>query len=107
MKPLYKEKYPHVFEPLVVGKHQNIIFKNRIFQAPVGVGATGGGADGGRLTLTEYLYESSKGRHELIQQNFLHQKHEWSVASNAYSCNYVCFRLHCIRPHDCHHEEFP
>lgn len=51
MKPLYKEKYPHVFEPLVVGKHQNIIFKNRIFQAPVGVGATGGGADDGRMNL--------------------------------------------------------
>ncbi|MGI6227424.1 MAG: FAD-dependent oxidoreductase [Peptococcales bacterium] len=51
MKPLYKEKYPHLFEPLVVGKKKNIIFKNRIFQAPVGVGATGGGADDGRMNL--------------------------------------------------------
>lgn len=51
MKPLYKEKYPHLFEPLVVGKNKNIIFKNRIFQAPVGVGATGGGADDGRMNL--------------------------------------------------------
>ena len=51
MKPLYKQKYPHVFEPLTVGKNKNITFKNRIFQAPVGVGATGGGADDGRMNL--------------------------------------------------------
>jgi 2,4-dienoyl-CoA reductase-like NADH-dependent reductase (Old Yellow Enzyme family)/thioredoxin reductase len=51
MKPLYKQKYPHIFEPLIVGKDKNIIFKNRIFQAPVGVGATGGGADDGRMNL--------------------------------------------------------
>ena len=51
MKPTYKEKYPHIFEPLVCGQKNNIIFKNRIFQAPVGVGATGGGADNGRMNL--------------------------------------------------------
>ncbi len=51
MKPLYKEKYPHLFQPLVAGKNQNIIFNNRMFQAPVGVGATGGGADNGRMNL--------------------------------------------------------
>ena len=51
MKPIYKEKYPHLFEPMYVGQKKNIVFKNRIFQAPVGVGATGGGADNGRINL--------------------------------------------------------
>ena len=51
MKPIYKEKYPHLFEPMYVGQKKNIVFKNRIFQAPVGERATGGGADNGRINL--------------------------------------------------------
>ncbi len=35
MKPIYKEKYPHLFEPLVLGKHK-VEVKNRIFTAPMG-----------------------------------------------------------------------
>ena len=50
MKPTYKEKYPHLFEPLVAGKNK-VVFNNRVFLAPVGAGPTGGGADNGRMNL--------------------------------------------------------
>ena len=44
MKPLYKEKYPHLFEPMYVGKN-HVRFNNRVRVAPIGTGATGGGED--------------------------------------------------------------
>lgn len=33
-KPLYKDKYPHLFQPLVVGK-KKLVYKNRIMAAPM------------------------------------------------------------------------
>lgn len=49
-KPAYKEKYPHMFEPLVIkrGRHE-VVFNNRMMMSPVGIVATGGGADNGRI----------------------------------------------------------
>ena len=44
MKPIYKEKYPLLFEPMYVGKNK-IRFNNRALMAPIGSGATGGGED--------------------------------------------------------------
>ena len=41
MKPIYKEKYPHLFEPMYVGKNK-VMFNNRVRVAPIGTGATGG-----------------------------------------------------------------
>lgn len=35
MKPIYKEKYPHLFEPLILGKNR-VEIKNRVFTAPMG-----------------------------------------------------------------------
>lgn len=35
MKPLYKEKYPHVFEPLTVGRSKKLELKHRILMAPI------------------------------------------------------------------------
>lgn len=35
MKPIYKEKYPHLFEPLILGKNK-VEIKNRVFTAPMG-----------------------------------------------------------------------
>ncbi len=35
MKPIYKEKYPHLFEPLILGK-KHVEIKNRVFTAPMG-----------------------------------------------------------------------
>ncbi len=35
MKPIYKEKYPHLFEPLILGK-KKVEIKNRVFTAPMG-----------------------------------------------------------------------
>ncbi|MBR5319748.1 MAG: FAD-dependent oxidoreductase [Peptococcaceae bacterium] len=44
MKPVYKQKYPHLFEPMYVGKNK-VRFNNRALVAPIGSGATGGGED--------------------------------------------------------------
>ena len=44
MKPVYKEKYPHLFEPMYVGRNR-VRFNNRVRVAPIGTGATGGGED--------------------------------------------------------------
>ncbi len=44
MKPIYKEKYPHLFEPMYVGK-KKVRFNNRALVTPLGSGATGGGED--------------------------------------------------------------
>ena len=44
MKPIYKEKYPHLFEPMYVGKNK-VRFNNRVLVGPMGSGATGGGED--------------------------------------------------------------
>lgn len=44
MKPIYKEKYPHLFEQMYVGKNR-VRFNNRVLVAPIGSGATGGGED--------------------------------------------------------------
>ena len=41
MKPTYKEKYPHLFEPMYVGKNK-VRFNNRACMAPIGSIATGG-----------------------------------------------------------------
>ena len=51
-KPAYKEKYPHLFEPLVIKRGRNeVVFNNRIMMSPVGIVATGGGADNGRINV--------------------------------------------------------
>ncbi|MDO4280250.1 MAG: NAD(P)/FAD-dependent oxidoreductase [Peptococcaceae bacterium] len=42
MKPTYKNKYPHLFEPMYVGKNK-VRFNNRACMAPIGSIATGGG----------------------------------------------------------------
>ena len=44
MKPVYKEKYPHLFEPMFAGKNR-VRFNNRALVGPIGSGATGGGED--------------------------------------------------------------
>lgn len=44
MKPVYKKRYPHLFEPMYVGKNK-IRFNNRVLVTPLGSGATGGGED--------------------------------------------------------------
>ena len=50
MKPVYKEKYPHLFEPMYVGKNK-VRFNNRACMAPIGSIATGGGESSeGRIT---------------------------------------------------------
>ena len=50
MKATYLEKYPRMFEPLTIRRGRNeFVFNNRVMMAPVGICATGGGADNGRI----------------------------------------------------------
>ncbi len=56
MKPLYKEKYPLLFTPLIVGKNK-VEYKNRIFQAPMGM-ALGTDANGLINIIGEEYYSS-------------------------------------------------
>lgn len=66
MKPIYKEKYPHLFEPLVVGKNQ-IEFKNRVFTAPMGC-PLAQGTDGALNDFGVNLYgDFAKGGFGLVQ----------------------------------------
>ncbi|MGI6226485.1 MAG: FAD-dependent oxidoreductase [Peptococcales bacterium] len=52
VKPMYKEKYPYMFTPLVIKRGKNeVVFNNRIMMSPVGIVATGGGADNGRINI--------------------------------------------------------
>ena len=44
MKPIYKEAYPHLFEPLILGK-KKVEIKNRVFTAPMGVRRRAGPTD--------------------------------------------------------------
>ncbi|TEB11693.1 NAD(P)/FAD-dependent oxidoreductase [Pelotomaculum propionicicum] len=43
-KQFYKEKYPHLFEPMVVGKKKDV-YKNRILLAPMASISSAGGAE--------------------------------------------------------------
>lgn len=50
MIPAYLKKYPKLFEPLTIRRGRNeFVFNNRVMMAPVGICATGGGADNGRI----------------------------------------------------------
>ncbi len=50
MIPAYIKKYPKMFEPLTIRRGRNeFVFNNRVMMAPVGICATGGGADNGRI----------------------------------------------------------
>ncbi len=50
MIPAYVKKYPKMFEPLTIRRGRNeFVFNNRVMMAPVGICATGGGADNGRI----------------------------------------------------------
>jgi len=42
----YQEKYPHLFEPLVVGKKKKVEFKNRLHVGPMGTAGTGSNPNG-------------------------------------------------------------
>ena len=48
MIPAYIKKYPKLFAPLTIRRGRNeFVFNNRVMMAPVGICATGGGADNG------------------------------------------------------------
>ena len=48
--PAYRKKYPHIFTPLTIRRsNKEVVFNNRVMMSPVGIVATGGGADNGRI----------------------------------------------------------
>ena len=52
MIPEYAKKYPKMFEPLTIRRGRNeFVFNNRVMMSPVGICATGGGADNGRINI--------------------------------------------------------
>ena len=52
MIPAYIKKYPKMFEPLTIRRGRNeFVFNNRVMMSPVGICATGGGADNGRINI--------------------------------------------------------
>ncbi len=52
MIPAYIKKYPKLFEPLTIRRGRTeFVFNNRVMMSPVGICATGGGADNGRINI--------------------------------------------------------
>ena len=52
MIPEYAKKYPKMFEPLTIRRGRSeFVFNNRVMMSPVGICATGGGADNGRINI--------------------------------------------------------
>ena len=97
MKPVYKEKYPHLFEPLYAGKRR-IRFNNRINVAPIGSGATGGGEDSdGRINTfgIDYWMRYIQGgfsRVTLPMEVPIDGSHEHMFNLNPKTCNQMNFQ---------------
>ena len=97
MKPVYKEKYPHLFEPLYTGKRR-IRFNNRINVAPIGSGATGGGEDSdGRINTfgIDYWMRYIQGgfsRVTLPMEVPIDGSHEHMFNLNPKTCNQMNFQ---------------
>ena len=67
MKPVYKEKYPHLFEPMYVGRNK-VRFNNRVRVAPIGTGATGGGGEVGHIPTAFHTdWQCSCGKHGCLE----------------------------------------
>ena len=97
MKPIYKEKYPHLFEPLYVGKNK-VRFNNRFNVAPIGSGATGGGEDSdGRINTfgIDYWMRYIQGgfsRVTLPMEVPIDGSHEHMFNLNPKTCNQMNFQ---------------
>jgi len=97
MKPTYKEKYPHLFEPLYVGKNK-VRFNNRANIAPIGTGATGGGEDSdGRINTFGIDFwmrfiEGGFSRVTLPMEVPIDGSHEHCFNLNPKTCNQMNFQ---------------
>ncbi|MGI6226486.1 MAG: hypothetical protein ACOYJ1_09545, partial [Peptococcales bacterium] len=98
MKPLYKQKYPHLFEPMVVGKNK-VVFKNRALVAPIGSIATGGGEDSdGRINDygIDHCMEYIRGGFSSVclpMEVPIDGGHEHMFNTNPKTCNQMNFHL--------------
>ncbi|NLW24585.1 MAG: FAD-dependent oxidoreductase [Clostridia bacterium] len=98
MKPIYKEKYPHLFQPMVVGKNK-VVFKNRALVAPIGSIATGGGEDSdGRINIfgINHCMEYIRGGFASIclpMEVPIDGGHEHMFNVNPKTCNQMNFHL--------------
>ena len=97
MKPIYKEKYPHLFEPMYVGKNK-VRFNNRVLVGPMGSGATGGGEDSdGRINTfgIDYWMRYIQGgfsRVTLPMEVPIDGSHEHMFNLNPKTCNQMNFQ---------------
>ena len=97
MKPIYKEKYPHLFEPMYAGKNK-VRFNNRFNVAPIGSGATGGGEDSdGRINTfgIDYWMRYIQGgfsRVTLPMEVPIDGSHEHMFNLNPKTCNQMNFQ---------------
>ncbi|MGI6227425.1 MAG: hypothetical protein ACOYJ1_14345, partial [Peptococcales bacterium] len=98
MKPIYKENYPHLFEPMVVGKNK-VVFKNRALVAPIGSIATGGGEDSdGRINNygIDHCMEYIRGGFSSVclpMEVPIDGGHEHMFNTNPKTCNQMNFHL--------------
>lgn len=99
MQATYMEKYSKMFEPLTVKRGKNeFVFNNRVMMAPVGIVATGGGADNGRINAfgVEYWTGIIRGGFSSIclPMEIPHDgSHEGVFDMNPKECNYMNFHL--------------
>ncbi len=99
MKATYMEKYSKMFEPLTIkrGKHE-FVFNNRVMMAPVGIVATGGGADNGRINAfgVDYWTGIIRGGFSSVclPMEIPHEgSHDGVFDMNPKECNYMNFHL--------------
>ena len=99
MIPAYVKKYPKMFEPLTIRRGRNeFVFNNRVMMAPVGICATGGGADNGRINAFGVYYWTG-----IIRGGFSsvtlpmevpdNGSHEGVFNMNPAKCNYMNLHL--------------
>ena len=98
MKATYLEKYSRMFEPLTIRRGRNeFVFNNRVMMAPVGICATGGGADNGRINTfgIDYWMRYIQGgfsRVTLPMEVPIDGSHEHMFNLNPKTCNQMNFQ---------------
>lgn len=99
MKPIYKKRYPHLFEPMTITRGKKTFrFNNRALVTPLGSGATGGGEDSdGRINTfgIEYWMRYIQGGFSSVclpMEVPIDGSHEHMFNVNPKTCNQMNFQ---------------
>lgn len=99
MKPVYKKRYPHLFEPMIIQRGDKTFrFNNRALVTPLGSGATGGGEDSdGRINTfgIEYWMRYIQGGFSSVclpMEVPIDGSHEHMFNCNPKTCNQMNFQ---------------